>query len=154
MGGPADDLALIGRRTAQRAYVVRALINHGGFVGARALHGILEAGGARVGLNTVYRTLAALVGAGRADVVRDRGGERLFRHRPFPEHQHYLLCRVCGLGTPVDSEAVERWAEGVAEASGFAEVEHTVELTGLCPRCRSNGSNGSNGSNRSSPSSQ
>jgi Fur family ferric uptake transcriptional regulator len=136
MGGPPDDLDLIGRRTAQRAGVVRALIDHGGFVSARALHGILETHGARVGLNTVYRTLAALVGAGRADVVRDRGGERLFRHRPFPEHQHYLLCRVCGLSTPVDSEAVESWAERVAEASGFAEVEHTVELTGLCPQCR------------------
>ncbi|MFG2785074.1 Fur family transcriptional regulator [Streptomyces prunicolor] len=137
MGAPADDLDLIGRRTAQRTSVVRALIDHGGFVGARALHDVLRIQGARVGLNTVYRTLAALVDAGRADVVRDRGGERLFRHRPFPEHQHYLLCRACGLSVLVDSEAVEIWAERVADVSGFAEVEHTVELTGLCPRCRS-----------------
>ncbi|MEV6507797.1 Fur family transcriptional regulator [Streptomyces sp. NPDC051642] len=136
MGAPADDLDLIGRRTAQRTSVVGALIDHGGFVGARALHEALRIQGARVGLNTVYRTLAALVDAGRADVVRDRGGERLFRHRPFPEHQHYLLCRACGLSTPVDSEAVETWAERVADTSGFAEVEHTVELTGLCPQCR------------------
>ncbi|MFJ9633238.1 Fur family transcriptional regulator [Streptomyces sp. NPDC101175] len=139
MGAPSDDLDLIGRRTAQRACVVGALIDHGGFVGARALHGILESHGARVGLNTVYRTLAALVDAGRADVVRDRGGERLFRHRPFPEHRHYLLCRVCGLSVPVDARAVESWAEEVAETSGFAEVEHTVELTGRCPRCRTGG---------------
>jgi Fur family ferric uptake transcriptional regulator len=136
MGAPADDLDLIGRRTAQRTSVVRALIDHGGFVGARALHDVLKIQGTRVGLNTVYRTLAALVDAGRADVVRDRGGERLFRHRPFPEHQHYLLCRACGLSIPVDSEAVEIWAERVADVSGFAEVEHTVELTGLCPQCR------------------
>ncbi|WP_329259259.1 transcriptional repressor [Streptomyces sp. NBC_01478] len=136
MGVPADDLDLIGRRTAQRASVVRALIDRGGFVGARALHGELRMQGARVGLNTVYRTLAALVDAGRADVVRDRGGERLFRHRPFPGHQHYLLCRACGLSIPVDSEAVESWAGRVADTSGFAEVEHTVELSGLCPRCR------------------
>jgi len=53
MVGPTDDLDLIGRRTAQRACVVRALIDHGGFVGARALHGILESQGARVGLNTI-----------------------------------------------------------------------------------------------------
>lgn len=136
MSAPADDVDLIGRRTAQRTSVVKALIDHGGFVGARALHDVLRMQGARVGLNTVYRTLAALVEAGRADVVRDRGGERLFRHRPFPEHQHYLLCRACGLSTPVDSEAVETWAERVADISGFAEVEHTVELTGLCPQCR------------------
>ncbi|MEW1824099.1 Fur family transcriptional regulator [Streptomyces sp. NPDC088196] len=136
MSAPADDVDLIGRRTAQRTSVVKALIDHGGFVGARALHDVLRMQGARVGLNTVYRTLAALVEAGRADVVRDRGGERLFRHRPFPEHQHYLLCRACGLSTPVDSEAVGTWAERVADISGFAEVEHTVELTGLCPQCR------------------
>ena len=136
MSAPADDLDLIGRRTAQRTSVVRALIAHGGFVGARALHDVLRMQGVRVGLNTVYRTLAALVEAGRADVVRDRGGERLFRHRPFPEHQHYLLCRACGLSTQVDSAAVETWAEHVARASGFAEVEHTVELSGLCPQCR------------------
>ncbi|MFJ5302649.1 Fur family transcriptional regulator [Streptomyces sp. NPDC088350] len=136
MSAPADDLDLIGRRTAQRTSVVRALIDHGGFVGARALHDTLKAHGARVGLNTVYRTLAALVEAGRADVVRDRGGERLFRHRPFPEHQHYLLCRACGLSVAVDSEAVETWAGRVADISGFAEVEHTVELTGRCPRCQ------------------
>ncbi|MFJ9247256.1 Fur family transcriptional regulator [Streptomyces sp. NPDC101776] len=136
MDAPADDLDLIGRRTAQRASVVRALIDRGGFVGARALHDELRIQGARVGLNTVYRTLAALVDAGRADVVRDRGGERLFRHRPFPGHRHYLLCRVCGLSMPVDSEAVEAWAGRVADASGFAEVEHTVELSGLCPQCR------------------
>lgn len=30
---------------------------------------------------------------------------------------------------------VERWAEGVAEGMGFTEVEHTVELTGVCDRC-------------------
>lgn len=136
MGAPADDLDLIGRRTAQRTSVVRALVDRGGFVGARALHDELRVQGARVGLNTVYRTLAALADAGRADVVRDRGGERLFRYRPFPEHQHYLLCRACGLSIPVDSEAVETWAGRVADTSGFAEVEHTVELSGLCPRCR------------------
>jgi Fur family ferric uptake transcriptional regulator len=136
MDAPADDLDLIGRRTAQRTSVVRALIDHGGFASARSLHDVLRTQGARVGLNTVYRTLAALVDAGRADVVRDRSGERLFRHRPFPEHQHYLLCRACGLSAPVDSEAVETWAEHVARTSGFAEVEHTVELTGLCPQCR------------------
>jgi Fur family ferric uptake transcriptional regulator len=136
MDAPADDLDLIGRRTAQRTSVVRALIDHGGFASARSLHDVLRTQGARVGLNTVYRTLAALVDAGRADVVRDRSGERLFRHRPFPEHQHYLLCRACGLSIPVDSVAVETWAEHVARTSGFAEVEHTVELTGLCPQCR------------------
>lgn len=135
---PPDDVTLIGRRTAQRATVLAALMDASGFVGARALHASLQAEGAHIGLSTVYRTLGALAEAGRADVVRDRGGERLYRHRSSAEHRHYLLCRACGMSMPIDSAAVETWAEHIAGSSGFAEVEHTVELTGLCPDCRSN----------------
>jgi Fur family ferric uptake transcriptional regulator len=83
----------------------------------------------------VYRTLTALAGAGRADLVRDPGGERLFRYRPSEEHRHYLLCRGCGLGVPVDSALIESWAARISEASGYSDVRHTVELTGTCPDC-------------------
>ena len=37
---------------------------------------------------------------------------------------------------PIDAEDVESWADRIARLSGFAEVEHTVELTGICPDCR------------------
>uniref|UniRef100_A0AAU2V6W5 Transcriptional repressor n=1 Tax=Streptomyces sp. NBC_00003 TaxID=2903608 RepID=A0AAU2V6W5_9ACTN len=136
MTTPPDDLSLIGRRTAQRALVLQALIDAGGFVGARTLHAALQKAGSRIGLSTVYRTLGALAAADRADVVRTRVGERLFRHRPAAEHRHYLLCRGCGLGMPIDADDVESWAERIAKSSGFDEVEHTVELTGVCPDCR------------------
>ncbi|MFI6468997.1 Fur family transcriptional regulator [Streptomyces sp. NPDC050516] len=133
---PPDDVTLIGRRTAQRATVLKALREAHGFVGARTLHASLEAAGSHIGLSTVYRTLGALAAADRADVVRTRVGERLFRHRPAAEHRHYLLCRDCGLGMPIDADDVESWAERIARSSGFDEVEHTVELTGICPDCR------------------
>ncbi|MFD7013185.1 Fur family transcriptional regulator [Streptomyces sp. NPDC059928] len=136
MTTPPDDVNLIGRRTAQRATVLKALREAQGFVGARTLHTSLEAAGSHIGLSTVYRTLGALAAADRADVVRTKVGERLFRHRPATEHRHYLLCRDCGLGMPIDAEDVESWAERITAASGFAEVEHTVELTGVCPDCR------------------
>ncbi|BBB01182.1 putative metal uptake regulation protein [Actinacidiphila reveromycinica] len=126
-----------GRRTHQRRVLLRALIDADGFVSAQSLHAAVLAEGVHVGLSTVYRTLAALGAAGLVDVVRDAGGERLFRHRPSQEHRHYLMCRACGASSPVEASAVENWARAVAEASGFAEVEHTVELTGVCRDCRS-----------------
>ncbi|POX51212.1 Fur family transcriptional regulator [Streptomyces sp. Ru72] len=129
------DVTLIGRRTQQRTLVVEALIRADGFVGAQSLHSRLAAAGSPVGLSTVYRTLTALADAGRADVVRDPGGERLFRHRPGPEHRHYLICTECGLSRPVDSGPVEEWANTIAQTSGFANVRHTVELSGVCPDC-------------------
>jgi Fur family transcriptional regulator, ferric uptake regulator len=130
-----DSLPLPGRRTAQRATVLSALVRGGDFTSAQALHLTLLADGERVGLSTVYRTLTALADAGRADVVREPGGERLFRYRPSREHRHYLLCRCCGQGRPVDAGPVEAWAAQVAESSGYADVHHTVELTGTCPDC-------------------
>ncbi|WP_435879405.1 Fur family transcriptional regulator [Streptomyces tirandamycinicus] len=123
------------RSTRQRKAVLSALHAHGGFASARDLHAALEAGGTAIGLTTVYRTLHALESSGQVDVMRERTGERRYRPRPPDGHRHYLVCRGCGLSRVVDAETVERWAENVAETTGFAEVEHTVELTGICVRC-------------------
>ncbi len=142
-GGPElDDVSTIGRPTRQRTTVLRALAAADGFVSAQILHAGLLSDGARVGLSTVYRALTAFAQAGRADVVRDQGGERLFRYRPGTGHRHYLICRQCGLSVPVDSSLVESWAEHVGADADFADVRHTVELTGTCSGCRSAGASG------------
>ncbi|MEV6735496.1 Fur family transcriptional regulator [Streptomyces sp. NPDC051104] len=132
---PSHDVTLIGRLTQQRTIVVEALIRADDFVGAQALHDQLAAAGSPVGLSTVYRTLAGLARVGRVDVVRDASGERLFRYRLGPEHRHYLICTECGLSRPVDSGPVEEWADTIARTSGFANVRHTVDLSGVCPDC-------------------
>ena len=38
----------------------------------------------------------------------------------------------------IKGRAVERWADETARAHGYAEVEHTVEIFGVCPDCASN----------------
>lgn len=125
------------RSTRQRNAVLRTLGGRSDFTSTRELHAALTADGTTAGLTTVYRTLQTLERRGLVDVVRDRSGERLYRLRPSDGHRHYLVCRVCGLSLVLDSEAVERWASTVATATGFAELEHTVELTGICTDCRS-----------------
>lgn len=136
-GSSAGEWLPAWRSTQQRVAVLRALRDCPDFVSARELHEALAAEGTAVGLTTVYRTLRALEQGGRVDVVRDRTGERLYLPRPADGHRHYLVCRRCGLSRAVDAEAVEHWADGVAAATGFAEVEHTVELTGVCEQCQS-----------------
>ncbi|MFC4034717.1 Fur family transcriptional regulator [Streptomyces polygonati] len=130
-----EDARIPGRRTPQRRSLLEALMKGHDFLSAQSLHNTLRLKGVHVGLSTVYRTLAAFCEAGLADVVRDSNGERLFRYRPSRGHQHYLLCRSCGFSAPVESTAVEAWAQAIADTSDFAEVEHTVELTGICGDC-------------------
>nr|WP_055689827.1 GTP-binding protein [Streptomyces prasinus] len=89
-----------------------------------------------VGAASADRLRATLDHSGQVDVVRERNGERLYRPRPADGHRHYLVCRDCGLSTEVEADTVERGAEEVAEVMGFAEVEHAVELSGVCDQCR------------------
>ncbi|MGW0609173.1 Fur family transcriptional regulator [Streptomyces sp. NPDC002788] len=123
------------RSTRQRRAVLDALGRCREFVSAQELHALLAGSGSTVGLTTVYRTLRELDRAGFVDVVRDEGGERLYLGRPAGEHRHHLICRRCGRSRPVDAEAVEQWAARLAETTGFTELEHTLELSGVCGPC-------------------
>ncbi|MEV0470745.1 Fur family transcriptional regulator [Streptomyces prunicolor] len=124
-----------GRTTRQRRAVLRLLAGRQDFMSAQELHALLVAGAQPVGLTTVYRALRELEADGGVDVVRDEAGERLYRRRPVDGHRHYLICRCCGRSRPVESEVVEEWADRIAADTGFAAVQHTVELTGLCAEC-------------------
>ncbi|MFJ4439323.1 Fur family transcriptional regulator [Streptomyces sp. NPDC088923] len=123
------------RSTRQRAAVLGALRAAEGFVSAPALHELLVAEGAAVGLTTVYRTLRLFEETGRADVTRDESGGRLYRWRPPGEHRHYLVCRSCGTSLAVDAEVVEHWVTEVMRKSGYRAVAHTLELSGICDGC-------------------
>ncbi len=102
---------------------------------ASELHALLSSGGVSIGLTTVYRALHDLERAGHVDVVRDEAGGRFYRQRPAAGHRHYLICRCCGLSRAVDTDIVERWAERLAADSGFADIEHALELVGVCADC-------------------
>ncbi|MGY5128300.1 Fur family transcriptional regulator [Streptomyces nigrescens] len=123
------------RSTWQREAVLRALEELDAFASAQELHRLLRGQGNRVSLTTVYRTIAILERLDLVDVVRDDKGERSYRRRDAPEHQHYLVCRQCGHSVPVPSEAFETWLTAVQQAHGFTEVQHMLDLVGLCREC-------------------
>lgn len=124
------------RRTPQRTAVLDALGRCPDFVSAQDLHARMAAEGSTVGLTTVYRALRELERAGLVDVVRDDAEGRLYLRRPAGEHRHYVICRRCSRSRPVDAEVVELWAGQLGETTGFTELEHTLELSGVCAHCR------------------
>lgn len=125
------------RSTSQRAALQAVLAGTDEFATATDLHESLRASGARVGLATVYRTLADLVAAGEIDSLRGPAGETLYRRCVDSEHHHHLVCRVCGRTEEVTAPAVERWAKSVAKRFGFTEIGHEIELFGVCGSCAS-----------------
>ena len=131
----SDPLTTGRRNTRQRAAVISALADSPSFVSAQDLHARLVARDERVGLETVYRTLAALASAGEVDVLLRDDGESVYR-RCSTAHHHHLVCRMCGHTVEVTGPTVEAWASTEASRHGFTAVEHTVEITGLCSDCQ------------------
>lgn len=124
------------RNTWQREAVRSTLVEAPGFVSAQELHALLSEQGTTIGLATVYRALAGLNEAGEADMVQSPDGENLFRSCAMQRHHHHLICRSCGDTRELAADVVEAWAKQMAAEYGFAEIEHVVDLFGLCERCR------------------
>jgi Fur family transcriptional regulator, ferric uptake regulator len=123
------------RATRQAAAVRAALAARDGFTSAQDLHAELRRRGGGVGLTTVYRHLQSLADAGAVDVLRTPDGESVYRLCGTGDHHHHLVCRVCGRTVEIEGGEVERWTRRVAEAEGFVDVDHTVEILGTCAGC-------------------
>ena len=127
------------RRTGpQRSAVATLLGEQESFRTAQELYAQLREQGNTIGLATVYRALQALVEDGEVDVLRSDDGEAAYR-RCSTGHHHHLVCRSCGRTVEVEGQDVERWARAVADAHGFSQVDHLVEVFGTCAACTAEG---------------
>lgn len=121
---------------SNRRQAVHDILRHSeGFRSAQDIYAEMRAGGAKIGLTTVYRALQTLADAGQVDVLRTDDGEAVYRACATGEHHHHLVCRRCGRTVEVAGPAVERWAEAVGTEHGFSEITHTVEVFGTCSSC-------------------
>lgn len=127
------------QRNSRQAVLIQAALQRAdGFCSAQELFTAIEARGDHLGLTTVYRHLALLVGADRVDVVKTADGEALYRlcgpNSGDTSHHHHLVCRVCGDAVEIAAPQIETWIESVAATAGYTDTTHTVDVLGLCPR--------------------
>jgi Fur family transcriptional regulator, ferric uptake regulator len=123
------------RGTRQAEALNQVLADLPGFRSAQDIHAELRHRGERIGLTTVYRQLQVLSEDGAVDALRDETGETLYRRCDTSTHHHHVTCRSCGRSVEVEGPAIEHWAERVAAEAGFTDIDHTVEIFGLCPDC-------------------
>ena len=126
------------RRIGRQRAAVQELLGAGtAFRSTQDIYADLRERGNPIGLATVYRALQAMVEDGEADVLRSGDDAEAVYRRCSPQHHHHLVCRSCGRTVEVEGQAVERWARSVADAHGFSDVDHVVEVFGTCARCAS-----------------
>jgi len=105
------------------------------FRSAQDIHAQLRSTGEAVGLTTVYRHLALLTEDGQLDALQTADGELVYRRCRSAQHHHHVVCRQCRRGTEVELPDLEQWAESTAQALGYTDISHTVEIFGLCSAC-------------------
>ena len=124
--------------TANRRAIVDALASAGGPI---TLPDLLAADDS-LAQSSAYRSLSVLIEVGAVRRLVHVGDHALFElDEHLTEHHHHLICERCGavidvtLPEPLE-RAIDQSFVAVAAASGFAPTHHTVDLYGVCAKCR------------------
>ena len=127
------------RHTRQRQLTLQVLRQTPSHPTARELHTRLRRIMPRISLGTVYRNVEVLARQGAIRKLVAGGTEARFDGNTGP-HQH-IRCIRCGRVDDADLPALRPSTLGLAagqnsEVSGYEVLGFTLDLLGVCPRCR------------------
>ena len=123
------------RLTPQRRLVLEILRNSGGHLDADTLYRKARARNAKIGLATVYRSLAFLR---KANLIQEhRLGENHSHFEPARDALHYhFACLRCGRVLEFRSPQVVKAAQAFGKREGLQIVGVNLEIHGYCRECR------------------
>ena len=124
------------RLTAIRRRVLELVWRSHQPVGAYKILGRLKRNGKRAAPPTVYRALDFLLENG---LVHRLESLSAYIGCPHPEQRHtsqFLICRQCSGVAEIYDPGISTAVSTSAAAAGFVVSRLTIELQGLCPRCR------------------
>lgn len=124
------------RLTAQRARVLELVWSSHKPRGAYAILEDLSKDGKRVAPLTVYRALDFLLEQG---LIHRIESQNAFVGCPDPGTAHtgqFLVCKTCGDAIEMVDPRIAQAIAETAAAQGFTVTRQTVEVTGICPACR------------------
>lgn len=124
------------RVTQRRTAILEVLQHHGRPLTNKEIHAALPRG--TCDLATVYRSMHLL--ESMRLVQRFDFGDGAARWELVAPgtsgHHHHLICRRCNEVVELDECPPPEWQQRLAAQHGFIEVEHRLELFGICPACQ------------------
>ncbi len=81
--------------TRQRRAVLKAFLGSEEHVSAEELYRLVTASEPKVGLATVYRTLALLTQSGLASELDFGDGQKRYEHAYMHSHHDHMICTEC-----------------------------------------------------------
>lgn len=130
-----------GRMTRQRRTALAKLLTEKRPVSAYELLDMLRADDPSATPASVYRCLDFLVEHGLVHRLETTKSFVACEHPDHPHAGQFLICRQCGTVIEALDRQVAAATERLGQRLGFALDHRTVELTGICPTCKTDAAN-------------
>lgn len=85
---------------------------------------------------SVYRTVQLFESIGITHRVWTGFKSKIELSEAFSTHHHHFSCIKCGLTLSIESTAMEKSLHDLEHKHGFELIQHSVELSGYCIKCR------------------
>ena len=125
-----------GRMTRQRRSVLGKLLDAKRPLSAYELRDMLYPDDPSITPASVYRCLDFLLDHGLVHRLETTKSFIACEHPDHPHAGQFLICRQCGTVVEAEDRRVAAATESLGQRLGFALDHRTVELTGICPTCK------------------
>ena len=122
--------------TKQRRTVLKAFLECKTHISVEELYNNVLKTEPKVGLATVYRTLALLTKSGLALEMDFGDGQKRYECTHNIVHHDHMVCTECGKIIEFNHPLIEKFQEEVAKENGFKITSHKLDLFGYCQDCR------------------
>lgn len=122
--------------TKQRRAVLETFLDCENHVSVEELYSIVSKVEPKIGLATIYRTLALLTKSGLALEMDFGDGQKRYEHSYKHAHHDHMVCTECGKIIEFIHPLIEKYQEEVATQNGFKVTSHKLDLFGLCNDCK------------------
>ena len=85
---------------------------------------------------SVYRALQVFERIGITTVHMRGWTPYISLAEPFQPHHHHITCTMCGSHQDVATPELEAALQAAARSHGYSLGQHSVTLSGICPRCQ------------------
>ena len=122
--------------TKQRRIVLKIFLECKNHVSVEELYNIVLKTEPKIGLATVYRTLALLTKSGLALEMDFGDGQKRYESSYMSVHHDHMVCTECGKILEFNHPLIEKYQEEVAKQKNFKITSHKLDLFGLCQNCK------------------
>ena len=124
------------KSTNQRRVVLDAFLKTEDHISAEDLYKLVSEQDPKIGLATVYRTLALFTQSGLATELDFGDGQKRYEHKYMHSHHDHMICTECGKIIEFNHPMIEKLQEEIVAKHDFKMTSHKLDLYGICGQCK------------------